>query len=236
MGLGKEIINLTGPGAIGNVYKKHRKSRAEDRANKKKLKHQEEIAESKEGTAHRLYKTGAKQQRHVIEGKDRVETDIKKLSQQYAQAGEGTEQFFQPIQQQAIRNFNQTTVPQLLTQYGQGSKSSSALNQALGAAAGHLHENIAANFAQMKQNQAGNIFAQSQAAQAQNIAYQSSAAQGALNQPSAYQPYMGGPSQTSGFWNKWAPIIGGIGGGVTMGPGGVVPGMQAGQATAQVLS
>ena len=230
----KNVLRAISP--VAGLKHSYDKGKRRDKANKKTLKEQTEMAASKEGTAHRLYKTGSKQQRHIIEGKDAIPTDIRTLNKQVQQASEGAEQFYKPLQDQAVRNFNQQTVPNLLTQYGQGSKSSSALNQALGSAAGALHENLAANFANMKQQQAMGIFNTSNANRAQNIANQSNASQNAIAQPSAYQPYLGGPGNTSSFWNKVAPIAGGVIGGVTMGPGGIIPGMQAGSAAGQIFN
>lgn len=227
---------VTGGLGFQTLYKKYRKGRAEDKANEKNVKDQQNLAKKREERAHRLQKPASKQQRHIIEGKDAIPTDIRELNKQLQQAGEGSEQFYQPIQNQAVRNFNQQTVPNLLTQYGQGSKSSSALNQALGSAASQLHENLAANFANMKQQQAMGVFNASNANRAQNIANQSNASQVALGSPSAYQPYMGGPSNQSQFWNKALPIAGGVAGGIAGGPGGIVPGMQAGTAIGQVVT
>jgi hypothetical protein len=193
MGLKKEIINLTGPGAIRNIYKKHRKARAED---KSKEKFNKQVATGEKG----------------------LTTDVSKLSKQYAESGKGVEQFFSPIKEQAMRDFNQQTVPDLLTQYGQGSKSSSALNQALGAAAGNLHQDLASNFANMKQQMAGNIFNTSQNSQAANLQNRL-----LLNQ---------GADAQSNFWKKAAPIIGTGIGAMTGNP---MMGYQMGNAAGQMM-
>jgi hypothetical protein len=193
MGLKKEIVNLTGPGAIRNLYKKSRKARSEDKAKEKFNK-------------------------QVATGEKGLTTDVNKLAKQYAQSGKGTEQFFSPIREQAMRDFNQTTVPNLLTQYGQGSKSSSALNQALGAAAGNLHQDLASNFANMKQQMAGGIFNQSQNSQAANLQNRL-----ALNQ---------GADAQSNFWKKAAPIAGTAIGAMTGNP---MMGYQIGNAAGQMM-
>jgi len=193
MGLGKVIAGLTGGGAAAYVYKKHRKARAEDKA---KEKYNKQVATGKKG----------------------LTTDISKLSKQYAEAGKGAEQFFSPIKEQAMRDFNQQTVPDLLTQYGGGTRSSSALNQALGAAAGNLHQDLAANFANMKQQQAQGIFNTSQNSQAANLNNRLMLNQGADAQ--------------SNFWKKAAPVIGTGIGAMTGNP---MMGYQLGNAAGQMM-
>ena len=156
--------------------------------------------------------------KQVATGKKGATTDVNKLAKQYAQSGKGTEQFFAPIKEQAMRDFNQQTVPDLLTQYGGGTRSSSALNQALGAAAGNLHQDLASNFANMKQQMAGNIFNQSQNNQAANLQNRLQLNQGADAQ--------------SGFWKKAAPIIGTGIGAMTGNP---MMGYQLGNAAGQMM-
>lgn len=230
----KNFVRSVSPVAAG--IHSYQKGRRRDKANKKELKKQQEMAESKEGSAYRLSKQATKQQRHVIQGKEAVPTDIKELTQQFGQAYEGADKLGKDFERQQISQFQQQTAPQILTNLGHGFKGSSAMNQALAASIGNLQENIASNLSNLKFNQASQVFGQSQAGRAQNIANASAASQGALNQPSAYQPYMGGPSNTSSFINKWAPVAGGVIGGVAMGPGGIVPGMQAGTAIGQVAT
>ncbi len=194
MALGKELFKLTGPGLVKTVYDKQRKARSEDKAKEKFNK-------------------------QVATGKKGLTTDIDKLSKQYAQAGKGTERFFAPIKETAMRDFNQTTVPSLMTQYGQGSRSSSALNQALGAAAGNLHQDLASNFANMKQQMAGNIFGQSQDSQAANLKNRLELNQGANAQ--------------GNFWSKAAPVAGGLAG---LAMGNPMLGVQMGTAAGQIMN
>jgi hypothetical protein len=176
------------------VYDKYRKGRHEDKAKEKFNK-------------------------QVATGKKGLPTDINKLSKQYAEAGKGTDQFFAPIKEQAMRDFNQTTVPNLLTQYGQGSKSSSALNQALGAAASSLHQDLASNFANMKQQMASGLFNQSQNNQLANLQNRLQLNQGANAQ--------------GNFWSKAAPLAGlGIGAMA----GNPVLGTQIGTAAGQIMN
>ena len=189
-----KLLSLTAGGALAYGYKKHRKARSEDKAKEKFNK-------------------------QVATGEKGLTTDVNKLAKQYAQAGKGTEQFFAPIKEQAMRDFNQTTVPSLITQYGQGSKSSSALNQALGAAAGNLHQDLASNFANMKQQMAGNIFNQSQNSQAANLKNRLNLNQGANAQ--------------GNFWSKAAPVIGFAGGLATGNP---ALGTQIGTAAGQIMN
>lgn len=79
----------------------------------------------------------------------------------YQQAVSATQQFlpggngFAPIQQQAMNNYQQNTVPTLLNSLGSNAKSSSALNQALAASAGDLNTNLAAQQSQMQLGAAG---------------------------------------------------------------------------------
>lgn len=79
----------------------------------------------------------------------------------YQQAVNATQQLlpggngFAPIQQQAMNNYQQNTVPSLLNSLGSNAKSSSALNQALAASAGDLNTNLAAQQSQMQMGAAG---------------------------------------------------------------------------------
>lgn len=74
----------------------------------------------------------------------------------YQQAVQGTQAFlpggegFNPIQQEANRNFQQTTIPQILSAFGSGAKSSSALNQALAGAGQNLNTSLGSQLAQMQ--------------------------------------------------------------------------------------
>lgn len=79
----------------------------------------------------------------------------------YQQAVSATQQMlpggngFAPIQQQAMNNYQQNTVPTLLNSLGSNAKSSSALNQALAASAGDLNTNLSAQQSQMQLGAAG---------------------------------------------------------------------------------
>jgi hypothetical protein len=84
----------------------------------------------------------------------------------YKQAVSATQGFlpggtgFAPIQQEAQRNFQQSTIPSILNAFGSGSKGSSSLNQALAGAGQNLNTSLASQQAQMQlqaANQAGNL-------------------------------------------------------------------------------
>ena len=79
----------------------------------------------------------------------------------YNQSAEAIKQFlpggqgFAPIQAEAQRNFQQQTIPSILNAFGSGSKSSSALNQALAGAGQNLNTSLASQLAQMQLQAAG---------------------------------------------------------------------------------
>ena len=61
-------------------------------------------------------------------------------------SGEGTK----AIGDEAQRKFQQQTIPQIMTAFGSGSKSSSALNQALAAGGADLNSSLSSSLAKMK--------------------------------------------------------------------------------------
>lgn len=71
-------------------------------------------------------------------------------------AAEGYKQFLpgggggQAITNAANQNFQQQTIPSILNSFGQGSKGSSALNQALAAGGANLNTDLASQLAQMQ--------------------------------------------------------------------------------------
>lgn len=187
----KDVLKALSPVYAG--YKSYRKGRKEDKTKEKFVK-------------------------GVATGKKGLPETVKDIGKMYNKAGGYADKFYGDIQNQAVTQFNQETVPSLITQYGQGSKSSSALNQALGAAAGNMQQSIARDFANLRQNMASNIVNQSQYGAAQNLQNQLM-----LNQ---------GPSNTSQFWGKVAPIAGlGIGA-MTGNP---MLGLQMGNAAGQMM-
>ena len=87
----------------------------------------------------------------------------------YKQSVEATKQFlpggqgFAPIQAEAQRAFQQQTIPSILNAFGSGSKSSSALNQALAGAGQNLNTSLASMLSQMQlqaANQGAHLAAQ----------------------------------------------------------------------------
>lgn len=122
---------------------------------------------------------------------DTLPPQIMTLLNQFAQqsganlqgAAEGYKQFLpgggggEAIANQAQQRFQQQTIPSILNSFGQGSKSSSALNQALAAGGANLNTDIASMLAQLQLGASqglGNIgTAQSQqATQTPQFAYQ----------------------------------------------------------------
>ena len=71
-------------------------------------------------------------------------------------AAQGFQQFLpgggggQAFQDQAKKNFEQSTIPSILNAFGSGTKGSSALNQALASGAANLNTDLAAKLADMQ--------------------------------------------------------------------------------------
>lgn len=71
-------------------------------------------------------------------------------------AAQGFQQFLpgggggQAFQQQAQKNFEQSTIPSILNAFGSGTKGSSSLNQALASGAANLNTDLAAKLADMQ--------------------------------------------------------------------------------------
>lgn len=72
------------------------------------------------------------------------------------QAAQGYQQFLpgggggEAIKAQAMRDYQQKTIPSILNAFGSGSKGSSSLNQALAGSAADLNTNLASQLAQMQ--------------------------------------------------------------------------------------
>lgn len=85
---------------------------------------------------------------------------LQQLLQQSApytqQAAQGYSQFLpgggggEAIKAQAMKDYQQQTIPSILNAFGTGSKGSSALNQALASSASNLNTNLASQLAQMQ--------------------------------------------------------------------------------------
>jgi hypothetical protein len=123
----------------------------------------------------------------------------------YKQALEGSQSLlpggngFAPIQEEAQRNFQQSTIPSILNQFGGDSKGNSGLNQALAGAGQNLNSSLGSLLAQMRLQASG------QTAQLAAQPYQQGlqAAQTGLNtSPFAYQ------QSAPPFWQS--ALLGGI--------------------------
>lgn len=90
-------------------------------------------------------------------------------------ASEGFKQFLpgggggQAITDQANKNFQQNTIPSILSQFGSGAKSSSALNQALAAGASNLNTDLASQLSQMQLSASQGLAGQAQGQTAQGL-------------------------------------------------------------------
>lgn len=90
-------------------------------------------------------------------GQESLLNQITQNAGQYTnQAAEGYRQFLpgggggQPIIDQAMQRYQQQTLPSIMNAFGSGAKTSSALNQALGASAANLNTDLAAQLSQMQ--------------------------------------------------------------------------------------
>lgn len=232
----KKLFSNPVTNPAGYAYKKLKEKKAEDKAQKSQVAKGQKMAEKKEKMAAETFKMGQKGLEQTLAGKGAPPSDLGEIMKRFQRAGQGAEQFFQPIQDRAVRDFNQQTAPQIVSQYGQGAKSSSALNQALSAAAGNLSENIASNLATMKQNQATNLLNMSQNSKLSNFNNRLAASQSAIGQPSAYQPNTQAPLS---MLQQYGPLAaGGIGavlGGIGGGPAGALAGFQGGTSIGQTV-
>ena len=131
------------------------------------------------------------------------------------QAAQGYQDFLpggkggQPIIDAAMKRYQQQTVPGLLNALGSESKSSSALNQALGASAADLNTNLGAQLAEMqlKASQGlGNI-----GANQQNLATQTPQFALERNQPWWQKAIKGGVTGAAAGapFGPWGAAIGG---------------------------
>ena len=236
MAILKELGKLTLPGLVKTGYDKFRKQRAEGKEQAKTVKSGQKMAIKKEELAAKSFKTGQKGIEDILAGKGAPRHELGDLQRRMERAGEGAEKFFAPIQQRAERDFSQRIAPEIVSQYGGGAKSSSALNQALASARGQLSENVAADLAAYKQNYAGNLVNMSQQGKLQGLQSRLQASTSAIGQPSAYTPPLQMPQSSLQQYGPLATgVLGGIGGGIVGGPGGAVTGFQGGTAIGQTL-
>jgi len=102
-----------------------------------------------------LRRQSGKALKDIAMGKRGVTTDIGELMKQFQEAQKFAEQIYRPRQEEAIQNFQREILPQISTQLGSDSKTSSALNQALAASAENLQRGISADINSLSQNLVG---------------------------------------------------------------------------------
>lgn len=230
----KNVVNALFP--VGYGINKYREANKKAKEHNRLVAKGEKMAIKKEQKAHEFYKSGIKQAQELTSGKHGPTTEGGKLMHDYErfynQAGDFLRPQFDREATQAYQEQNMYQSPELRNQYGaasgQGSKSS-ALNQALAAARTNLSRQLENDFSQRQMGLASGILQQREQNKQFDFSGRSNLAQMALNQPSAYQPPSGQQATGSQIWGPWATgIIGGIGGGMTAGPGGAVQGFQTG--------
>jgi hypothetical protein len=161
---------------------------------------------------------------------------------QGTQGYDQAKQVFDPVAEYARANFQQQTLPDVMNQFGRGSKTSSALNQALAAAGANLHLGLNAQFAplvqeerarqqQMQYNTIGDLY-NAQSGANQNLSNAGNNAS-TISQNAGQIPPR--PNAYQRFANIALPVAGGVVGGVTGGPAGVPIGVQTGNAVNQGL-
>lgn len=210
------------------VYDKFRKERSESKAQNKAVKKGQKMAIKKEEKAYPVYKRGLKELEAELRGKHALPSDLGDIMERFQRAGKGAEEFFAPIKENALAEFEQYGIPQITNRF-RDTGGSSAMNQALAAARTNLSRQLASDFAGFQTNLASSLLNQSQQAKLANQQHYGNLANAAIGQPSAYLP----PTQLAPTGlQKWGPllsgVIGGIGGGLTAGPGGAVTGFQSG--------
>lgn len=81
---------------------------------------------------------------------------LSQSGQNTQQAAQGFQQFLpgggggEAIQKEALRNYQQQTIPSILNAFGSDNKGSSSLNQALASSAADLNTNLGSQLAQMQ--------------------------------------------------------------------------------------
>lgn len=103
-------------------------------------------------------KSGGYMKKDVLSGgqKTLLEQYLQQALPYQQQAAQGYQQFLpgggggQPIIDDAMRNYQQRTIPSILNAFGSNSKGSSALNQALAASGADLNSSLGSQLAQMQ--------------------------------------------------------------------------------------
>lgn len=144
------------------------------------------VRESKEN---RPYKTSAKKElQGISKGKHGVTSSVGELNKKLSRSREYAEQYYAPLQekttQQALKDFERTTQPQIVNNFGRESGAgSSALQQAMAAAKVDLHDRLATNFEGLRTNLAQNMLSQSEQGKLMNLNARLQSNQGLMGNP-----------------------------------------------------
>jgi len=192
----------------------------------------------------------------IGQGTGAIETDPSRLAQAMQATSGLAQQYFEPHKQQAMAEFNQYQAPEVRNQYGANAGSrSSALNQALAAAAGNLHRQLSADYSGLSLGLGQDLLNRQQSGQQFNLQSRMAALQQGLNpqgqlaQATAASPnYLAkSPSSNKGqatasgalqgaltgfsMGGPWGALAGGVaGGGAGYLGGGQSSGQMGGQA------
>lgn len=176
----------------------------------------------KETKANRPIKKGAqKELQGIAKGKHGVTSSVKELNKKLAQSRDYADEFYKPYQEkataEALKDFERTTQPQIVNNFGREGNSS-ALSQALSAARVDLHDRLATNFEGLRTNLAQNTLNQSEQGKLTNLNARLQANSGLMGQPTT--PIAGGlqnsynqkqPAQASGLANAAGGLAQGAG-------------------------
>ena len=164
-----------------------------------------------------------KVQREIAHGKHAPTLSLQDLMNDFKRAGQGAEEFYAPIKEEALHQFGTETIPGVYGQFGSemGSRSS-ALTQALSAARENLSRSLASDFAGFKTNLAQNLVGQRES---NKMNYLNTLA-GLSTSPLAYQPSYLSKGASDNRWKGalGGAIQGGIQGGMAGGPWGAAAG------------
>lgn len=149
----------------------------------------------------------------------------------------GTQQMmndFAPIHQEARRNFQQQVIPDIQHAFGRGSKTSSALNQALVSAGQNLQGQLSGQFAQY--GLADRARQQEMQFNAANQLANTGYGGAQLGLAKDKYAFVGqGPSGVQRAGAVALPVAGGIAGGIFGGPAGAAAGVSAGSAASNAF-
>lgn len=146
-------------GVIGKGKKILKKLKGKEDKSKKYDLQTKKIAAKEYKQGHPYRKEAMQRQQQFASGTDPLS---QRLQQEFGIGGnayQGTQGYeqakavFDPIRADARREFNQSTLPDVLNTFGRGSKASSALNQALGSAAQDLETRMSAQLSMLYENE-----------------------------------------------------------------------------------